>query len=83
MWIVLAVVAGLSLIVFWTGKNAVWGGMSIGLVVGLIIALVYAISGSGFHWTIIGKGAVIGTLAGLVSELVWRVANRGKVPKDV
>jgi len=38
--IIMAIVAGVLLLVFWRGRNAVWGGATIGAIVGLILALV-------------------------------------------
>ena len=73
MWIVLAVVAAISLIVFFMrGPNAVWGGATLGLIVGFIVALV----GDGFDWSIIWKGIVVGTLFGVVAELLAEASKR-------
>ena len=69
MWTVLVVIAAISMLVFWRGPNAVWGGITFGAIGGFIVAVISALSGSGFHWTTIGKGMIIGILVGLVFEL--------------
>jgi hypothetical protein len=51
--------------------------MTMGAVVGLIIAIVSAISGHGFPWLTIGKGAIVGTLAGFLAELPRLLNRRG------
>ena len=75
MWIVLSAIATISLIAFFIrGRNAVWGGATIGLIVGIIVSLV----GDGFNWSIIWKGIVIGALLGLVAELLGKLSDRLK-----
>jgi len=75
MWIVLAVIAAISLLVFFMrGPNAVWGGATGGLIIGVIVALV----GRGFDWSLIWKGIVVGTLLGVVAELLGGLARRLK-----
>jgi hypothetical protein len=71
-------VAGLSLLVFWRGPNAVWGGVTVGFVGGLIVASIVSVSGHGFSWTTVGKGVVVGSLLGVGFELLGRVAGRWK-----
>jgi hypothetical protein len=71
MWMILAIVAGVALVMYFgRGNNPVWGGMTIGLMGGLVVAIVVAVMGSGFHWSTIGKGAVVGALFGVVAELL-------------
>ena len=77
-WTTLAVIAGIFLLIFFTGKNAVWGGFTIGVVFGTIAAGVYAIFGSGFHWMIIVKWAIVLTLISVVSEIGGRITNKKK-----
>jgi len=75
MWIVLTVIAAISMVVFFMrGPNAVWGGATLGIVVGIIIA----IFGDGFDWSIIWKAIVVGTLAGVVAELLGEMSTRLK-----
>ena len=49
-----------------------------GIIIGLLIALFYFIKESGFVWTIIGKGAVIGSVAGFVAELLGKISDKKK-----
>lgn len=78
MWTALAAVAAISLLLFWRGPNAVWGGVTLGAVGGFIFALVVALRGSRFHWAIVGKGLVVGVLLGSIAEIIGRLANRAK-----
>lgn len=49
MWKILAVIAViLSIVYFRRGRNAVGGGLTIGVIIGLIIAVVLASMGKGF-----------------------------------
>lgn len=63
------------LIIFWGRRNAVWGGLTIGAVIGVIIAIIYLFKGSGFNWSIIGKGAVFGVMAGFAAELLGMISD--------
>lgn len=78
IWEILTVISVICLIIFWRGKNAVWGGLTLGVFIGLVIALIYLFKGDGFIWKIVGKGLVIGTLAGTVSELMGSIGDRLK-----
>ena len=69
-WIILGIITVVLLIIFWGKRNAVWGGLTIGIIIGLIVAIFYLFKGSGLNWPIIGKGAVLGTMAGFVAELL-------------
>ena len=75
IWTILGVIAIILLIIFWKKRNAVWGGLTIGIVIGAIIAVVHLIKGSGFSWFIVGKGAVLGTIAGSAAELLGMISN--------
>ncbi len=74
-WTVLGVITIILLIIFWRKRSAVWGGLTIGAVLGAIIAVVYLIKGSGFNWSIVGKGAVLGTIAGSIAELLGMLSE--------
>ena len=63
--IILAIVAGILLIVFYgirRGRNAVWGGALLGAIVGLILALVKD------NWGLLALSFAIGTFVGLGAE---------------
>ena len=53
MWILARAVAAIFLIIFWRGKNAVWGGATLGVGLGIIIAMVFKLKGNGFQWSLI------------------------------
>lgn len=52
-------------------RNAIWGGLTIGLFIGMIIALT-----TDFNWTLVGKYTIIGTLFGLGAELLGLIADK-------
>lgn len=68
--IVMAIVAGILLIVFWRGRNAVWGGATIGAIVGLILAIVKG------DWSLLALSFAIGTFVGLGAEGLGRLSDR-------
>ena len=69
-YIIMAIVAGVLLIIFWRGRNAVWGGATIGAIVGLILALVR------HNWSLLALCFAIGTYIGLVAEGLGRLSDR-------
>lgn len=73
MWIALAVLAVVSLIWFWRGRNAVWGGLIVGSLSGVGVAAVYP----GFQWLIVGRWTVALVLVGAVLEVASRL-HRGR-----
>jgi len=67
---VMAIVAGVLLILFWRGRNAVWGGATLGAIVGLILALVK------HDWSLLALSFAIGTFVGLGAEGLGLLSNR-------
>ncbi|MFH1822460.1 MAG: hypothetical protein ABH830_02050 [Patescibacteria group bacterium] len=78
LWTILIAITVFLLIKYRGTKNAVWGGFTIGIIIGLLVAIFYLIKGSGFGWIVIGKGAMIGTIAGFIAELLGKVSDRHK-----
>lgn len=75
MWIVFLIIAFILLILFFSkGPNAVWGGITIGLLVGIVIAII----GAGFNWFTIYKSIVIGILVGGIAELLGLISIKLK-----
>ena len=73
MWIILLIIAVISLVVFYSrGTNAVWGGATAGLIIGVIVALVR----NGFEWSTIWKGVVVGAVVGLITEIPCMLSRR-------
>jgi len=75
IWKILGIIALVLLIIFWRKRGAIWGGMTLGVVAGLIVAVVFVFKGDGFDWRVIGKGAILGTFAGLVADLIGKVSD--------
>jgi hypothetical protein len=67
---ILAIIAGILLILHWKGPNAVWGGATLGAIVGLIVALVKS------DWSMLAFIFAIGTFAGTLFEWIGRLAKR-------
>ena len=74
-WTILGIITVVLLIVFWRKRNAVWGGLTIGIIIGFIVAIFYLFKESGFNWFIIGKGAILGAMAGFIAELLGKISN--------
>ena len=71
IWIILAIISIVLLAVYFRrGRNALWGGLTAGIVVGFIITLF-----SGFNWYIVGKGAISGTMIGFFAELLGMLSD--------
>jgi len=75
IWIVLGIITVILLIIYWKKRNAVWGGLTIGIILGLIVAIFYFFKGNEFSWFIIGKGAILGTMIGFVVELLGKTSS--------
>lgn len=78
IWKILAIISIAGLIIYRKKKNAVWGGFTAGLIIGFIIALIYLIKGDGFQLKIIAKGIVIGSLCGIVTEILGLLSDKLK-----
>ena len=66
IWIILGIIAVLGLIIHWY-KHATWGGFTMGIFLCLIITLFFA---DKFNLIIVIKSAIVGTIIGLLSELL-------------
>ncbi len=74
-WIILGIIAAILLIVFWGRRNAIWGGLTLGIIIGLIVAVFSVFKGSGFDGYIVGKGAILGTIIGFIAQSLGRVSD--------
>lgn len=73
IWDILAIIAIISLIVsFGIGRNAIWGGISIGIIIYLVILVINLISGDGFNWILYKKVLITYVLAGALFEIIGR-----------
>lgn len=75
IWIILGIVSILLLAFYYNKKNAVWGGLAIGIILGLITAVIMYFQGFGFDWSIIGKFIVVCVLTGFGAELLGRIGD--------
>jgi hypothetical protein len=78
---ILAIVAGVLLILHWKGPNAVWAGAALGAIVGLVLGFirgdwVLVVGYTEAHWGLLTFSFAIGTFAGTVIEWVMRIAKR-------
>lgn len=78
IWVIFAIIVVILLAVYWNRRNAVWGGLTLGIIVGFIVAIFFAFRGSGFNFSIVGKLAVVGTLMGFIAELLGKASDRLK-----
>jgi len=70
VWNFFGIIAVVLLFVFWKKRNAVWGGFTIGIIIGLVVALF-----SKFDLYIVGKGAILGTIAGFIAEFLGKISD--------
>jgi len=70
------IVAIVLLALHWGGRNAVWGGATLGLVVGFIAALVTK------DWSRLMLFIALGTFVGTFFEWIGRIANKLKRRSD-
>ena len=73
IWTILAVIALILLAIYWNSRNAVWGGLTLGIIVGLLWKFI-----GGTDWYILVKVATIGTLLGFGAELLGMLSNHLK-----
>ena len=77
IWNLLIVVAVIALIIsFSSGKNSVWGGLTLGIIIGVIWAIVASVIGKDFHAVIILRLAVIGALVGFGFDLLAKLSEK-------
>ncbi len=71
-WFVSAVGIAALKSFFFRGKNAVWGGATLGAIIGVVIAILRP----GFDWATVGQSAVIGAFVGLIAEILGSIGDR-------
>lgn len=72
-WTILVIIALVLLAKYWGSRNAVWGGLTLGIIIGLIWKFV-----GGTDWYILVKVATVGTLLGFGAELLGMLSDRLK-----
>jgi hypothetical protein len=73
-WLVSAIGIAALKSFFFRGRNAVWGGATLGAIIGVVVAIFQP----GFEWATVGHGAVIGSFVGLIAELLGAIGDRMK-----
>lgn len=87
VWTILGIVSIILLIIYWGGfgpkfgPSAVWGGLTLGLIIGFIVAIFYLFKGNGFNWFIVIKGVMLGVMLGFIAELLGMVSDSVKRDK--
>ena len=71
-WLILSGVSVILLVIYFRHKNAIWGGLTIGLIVGLVISLIK------WDFVYLVKSGVVGTLIGFGAELLGKLSDRMK-----
>ncbi|MFC1905743.1 hypothetical protein ACFLXL_02930 [Chloroflexota bacterium] len=69
LWIILLIIAVILLLLHWGGRNAVWGGATLGLVVGIIISIIKG------DWTFLAYSVSGGVFLGTFFEWLGRLAD--------
>jgi hypothetical protein len=79
IWTILGLISAVMLVItFFKANNAVWGGLTISIVLGFILGLIYMLLGKGFDWSFIYKAAIIGIIIGFLSELLGIIGDKTK-----
>jgi len=78
---ILAIIAGVLLILHWRGPNAVWAGAALGAIVGLVVGFVrgdwgLVVGYTEGHWGLLAFSFAVGTFAGTAFEWIWRLGKR-------
>tara|TARA_Y100000588_G_scaffold70563_1_gene72382 strand:+ start:1809 stop:2054 length:246 start_codon:yes stop_codon:yes gene_type:complete len=73
MYLLIALILSVIVIAiyFSRGKNAVWGGATLGIIVGVIVGFF-----NGDFLVVLGWGFSLGTLVGLAAELMGGLSDR-------
>lgn len=77
IWTVLGIAAIICLVIsFFIGKNAIWGGLTIGIIIGLIVGIINWIAGNGFNLELVKKILTVAILAGVFFEFLGRLSKK-------
>lgn len=75
IWKIFGIIIIVLLIIYWRKRNAVWGGLTMGIILGLAVTIFYFFKGNSFSWFFIAKGAILGTMIGFVAELLGKASD--------
>lgn len=70
IWIILGVISLILLAFYWRTRNAVWGGLTAGLIIGILWKFI-----GGTDWYIVIKVATVATLLGFGAELLGMLSD--------
>jgi len=76
IWTIITIVALILLALYWNKRCAVWGGLTLGIIIGVL----WKIFG-GRDWYIVVKIAAIGTLLGFGAEMLSVISDHLKKMK--
>jgi hypothetical protein len=48
VWYTLGIIALVLLVIYWKGRNAVWGGLTLGVIVGIVVTIISDVIGNSF-----------------------------------
>lgn len=76
LWNSLTIITAILLVIYWNkGRNPVWGGLTLGIILGFVVDIFFVLTGKKFQWSMIGRGAILGTLAGFMAELLRKLSD--------
>lgn len=75
-WIILGIISCVLLIIYFRKRNAIWGGLTLGVVVGIVIAIFKS------DWFFLLKSGIFGTILGFITELLGKFSNYLKKQKQ-
>ncbi len=76
LWNALGIIAIICLVAsFFIGKNAIWGGLTLGIVISVVALIVNLIIGNGFKSTLYKDILTVSVLAGALFEFIGRLSK--------
>ena len=77
LWDFIGIVAFICLFAsFFIGKNAIWGGLVLGIVISVIVIIINLVIGNSFNLDLYKIILTISVLAGAIFELIGRLSKR-------
>lgn len=70
IWIILGVASLILLAIYFRRRNAVWGGLTAGIIIGVLWKFI-----GGTDWYIVVKAATVATLLGFGAELLGMIGD--------
>ena len=70
IWTILGIASLVLLAIYWRTRNAVWGGLTAGIIIGVL----WKFTG-GTDWYIVVKAATVATLLGFGAELLGMLSD--------